>query len=87
MRQAGWEQAVAISNKSKLIDRVTTMQNINIYYTNESKHIDFEQRSYCYEKDKFGKSLEVPTDKNNHTIDAISYVVQHLFNTGVIKII
>lgn len=87
LRQAGWEQAVAISNKSKLIDRVTTMQNINIYYTNESKHIDFEQRSYCYEKDKFGKSLEVPTDKNNHTIDAISYIVQHLFNTGVIKII
>lgn len=85
LRAAGWEQAVAVGGKSKLIDRISTMQNINIYYTDSSKNIDFEQMSYCYAKDKHGKTLEDPTDANNHTIDAISYVVQFLFNNGIIK--
>lgn len=85
LRSAGWEQAVAVGGKSKLIDRISTMQNINIYYTDSSENIDFEQMSYCYAKDKQGKTLEEPTDANNHTIDAISYVVQFLFNNGIIK--
>ena len=85
LRSAGWEQAIAVGLKSKLIDRISTMQNINIYYTDSSKNIDFEQMSYCYAKDKHGKTLEEPTDANNHTIDAIAYVVQFLFNQGIIK--
>lgn len=85
LRESGWEQAVAVGGKSKLLDRITSMQNLNIFFTDTSKNIEFEQMSYCYAKDKFGKTLEQPTDANNHTIDAIAYTVQYLFNIDVIK--
>jgi hypothetical protein len=87
LRQAGWERLAGIGAKSKLLDRINTLQNLNIYYTSTSKNIQFEQMNYSYAKDKFGNTLETPTDANNHTIDAISYIVQDLFNQGVIKII
>lgn len=87
LRNAGWEYAKAIGGKSKLIDRIGMLQSLNIYYTSTSKNIEFEQMNYCYDKDKFGNTLEEPQDKNNHTIDAITYAVQELFNDGVIKII
>lgn len=85
LRHAGWEYAHAIGAKSKLLDRINTLQSLNIYYTDNSTNIEFEQFNYCYAKDKFGKSLEVPTDANNHTIDAIAYAVQAMFNDGLIK--
>lgn len=85
LRNAGWESAIAIGAKSKLLDRISSLQNLNIYYTENSKNIEFEQFNYCYAKDKFGKSLEEPIDANNHTIDAIAYAVQRMFNDGIIK--
>lgn len=85
LRKAGWEYAVAVGGKSKLLDRIGMLQNLNIYYTDTSKNIEFEQMNYSYAKDKFGKTLENPIDANNHTIDAITYGVQRLFSDGVIK--
>jgi len=87
LRNAGWERIRAIGAKSKLLDRINMLQSINIYYTSTSDNIAFEQMNYSYEKDKFGNTLEKPIDANNHTIDAIAYIVQDLFNNGVIKII
>jgi len=85
LRNAGWEYAKAVGRKSGLLDRIGMLQGINIYYTNTSKNIEFEQMNFSYEKDKFGNQLETPTDANNHTIDAITYGVQELFNQGIIK--
>lgn len=85
LRKAGWEYAVAVGGKSKLLDRIGMLQGLNIYYTDTSKNIEFEQMNYSYAKDKFGKTLENPIDANNHTIDAINYGVQRLFSDGVIK--
>lgn len=87
LRQAGWDRLAGIGAKSKLLDRINTLQNLNIYFTSTSKNIQFEQMNYSYAKDKFGNTLETPIDANNHTIDAISYIVQDLFNQGIIKII
>ena len=87
LRNAGWERIAAIGAKSKLLDRINTLQSINIIYTSTSTNIEFEQRNYSYAKDKFGNTLETPIDANNHTIDAIAYIVQDLFNQGIIKII
>ena len=87
LRNAGWEGAYGIGAKSKLLDRINTNQQINIVFTNTSKNIDHEQMNYKYATDKFGNKLEKPEDKDNHTIDAISYVIQSLFNNGVIKVI
>lgn len=85
LRRAGWEYAQAVGGKLKLLDRITMLQNINVYYTDTSTNIDFEQMNYCYAKDKFGHSLEEPLDKNNHTIDAITYGLQKLVSDGIIK--
>lgn len=87
LRRSGWERAVAIGQKSKLLDRINNLQSLEIYYTNTSKNIEFEQMNYSYQKDKFGKTQEEPIDANNHSIDAISYVVDYLIKIGVIKII
>ena len=86
VRDSGWSEAYGIGAKSKLLDRINTNQQINIIFTNTSKNIDYEQMNYRYEVDKFGNQLERPEDKNNHTIDAISYVIQGLFNRGIIRI-
>lgn len=85
LRRAGWEYAVAVGQKSKVVDRIGTLQSLNIYYTNTSKNIEFEQEAYCRKKDKFGVVQEEPEDDNNHTLDAITYVTEKLFKMGVIK--
>lgn len=85
LRNNGWEYAVGVGGKSKLIDRIGSLQNIKIFYTEDSKDIDFEQMNYCYAKDRNGNSLENPVDLNNHTIDAISYITQKLFDEGIIN--
>ena len=85
LRNGGWEYAKAVGQKSKLLDRIGMLQGLNIFYTNTSKNIEFEHMNFSYQIDKFGNQMETPIDDNNHTIDAISYGVQELFNTGVIK--
>jgi len=85
LRKAGWEYAVAVGGKSKLLDRIGTLQGMNIFYTDCSKNIEYEQENFCYAKDKFGVIQEEPVDQDNHHIDEIAYVVQKLFDLGVIK--
>lgn len=85
LRKAGWEYAVGVGGKFGLEERVGVLSALNIYYTSTSKNIETEQETYCYEKDKAGKTLEKPVDQDNHTLDAIAYGVQKLFELGVIK--
>ena len=85
LRRVGYESAVAVGGKSKLLDRIQMLQGLNIYFTDTSKNIELEQENYCYQKDKFGVVQEEPIDQDNHTIDAVAYVVQKMFDFGVIK--
>ena len=85
LRRSGWEYALGVKGKSKVIERIGTLAGLNIYYTDCSKNIELEQENYCYDKDKFGKTLEEPIDQDNHTIDAAVYVTEYLFAEGIIK--
>jgi phage terminase large subunit len=85
LRNSGWEYAVAVGNKSKLLDRIGILSGMNIYYTDCSKNIEAEQENYCYSKDKNGVIQEEPIDQDNHTIDAIAYCCQYMFNEGIIR--
>lgn len=85
LRRSGWEYAKAVGGKTDLINRVGILSGLNIYYTDRSKNIENEQETYCYDKDKFGVTLEKPIDQDNHTIDAIAYAVQTYFELGIIK--
>lgn len=87
LRKAGWEFAYAIGHKSKILDRIGMMSNLNIFYTDTSINIEFEQMNYRYALDRFGNTTELAIDTDNHHIDSISYSVQSLFNRGIIKII
>jgi phage terminase large subunit len=85
LRRSGWEYAVAVGGKSRVVDRIGTLQSLNIYYTDSSRNIEFEQEAYCRKKDKFDVVQEEPEDDNNHTLDAITYITEKLFKMGVIK--
>ena len=85
LRRAGWEYTVGVGAKSKLVDRISTLQGDDIYFTHTSTNIEREQEVYCYAKDKFGVVLEEPIDKDNHTIDAIAYCRQKMFELGLIR--
>jgi phage terminase large subunit len=85
LRRSGWEYAVSVGGKTRLIDRIGTMQGLNVYYTSTSKNIEFEQENYSYQKDRFGVTLENPEDGNDHLINAIEYIAQKLFEMNIIK--
>jgi phage terminase large subunit len=85
LRNAGWEYAVAVGAKMDLINRIGLLSGINIFYTDRSTNIEFEQENYCYDKDSGGVLLEKPIDQDNHLIDAIAYGVSQMFKDGVIK--
>lgn len=85
LRRSGWEYAVSVGGKTRLLDRIGTMQGLNVYYTSTSKNIEFEQENYSYQKDRFGVTLENPEDGNDHLINAIEYIAQKLFEMNIIK--
>lgn len=85
LRNAGWEYSVAVGAKMDLINRIGLLSGINIFYTDRSTNIEFEQENYCYDKDSGGVLLEKPIDQDNHLIDAIAYGVSQMFKDGVIK--
>jgi phage terminase large subunit len=85
LRRAGWEYAVAVGGKTDLINRIGILSGLNIFYTDRSTNIEYEQETYCYDKDAAGTLLEKPIDQDNHLIDAIAYGVSKMFEMGIIK--
>lgn len=85
LRQSGWEYAIAVGAKMDLENRIAVLSNLNICYTDCSTNIEFEQENYCYDKDKFGVTLERPVDQDNHLMDAAAYGVSQMFKDGIIK--
>ncbi len=85
LRKAGWEYAQAVGGKLDLINRIGVLSGLNIFYTDDSPNIEYEQENYCYDKDSSGVLLEKPIDQDNHTIDSIVYPVQWMFREGIIK--
>lgn len=84
LRNSGWDYAVSVKGKPSLEDRVFTLSGLNIYYTSCSTNIETEQENYCYGKVD-GVLQEKPIDQDNHTMDAIAYMVNKMFEIGVIK--
>ena len=84
-RRAGYEYFVAVGRKLTLEQRINILSGLNVFYTEGSSNIEYEQENYCYAKDRDGNTLEAPVDQDNHCLDAITYSVQKLFEMGVIK--
>ena len=61
------------------------LENLDIYYTDTSKNIAYEQENYSREVDKYGVVQEDPEDKDNHLIDPTRYIALYLQKIGIIK--
>lgn len=82
---SGWENAQGVKNKFKIVERISVMQELEVFYTDVSKNIENEQMTSCWAKDRAGNTVEEREDINNHSLDAIEYVVIFLKINGIIK--
>jgi len=63
-------------NKKTILHGIDLMKRYKNYITADSKNILYEFQSYKWKTDKNGVLLDVPEDKDNHTIDSIRYVLE-----------
>jgi phage terminase large subunit len=49
------------------------MQSQSYLVTSQSTNLIKELRTYCWDADKSGKTLNKPQGKNDHAIDAVRY--------------
>jgi phage terminase large subunit len=87
LRKVGWDNAISVGKKEKVVPSVSTLSQLKVFYTSTSTNIYYEQENYEREVDRYGIVLETPIDKDNHHIDEIRYVVTYLKRQGIIKIV
>jgi phage terminase large subunit len=63
-------------NKKSILHGIDLMRRHKMFISEQSKNIIYEFGSYKWKVDKNGNLLDVPEDNNNHTIDAIRYVLE-----------
>lgn len=87
LRRHGWDAHAANKPKGSIIDGIDLLHNLQVFYTNDSENLEYEQENYSYRVDRHGVVLEEPEDLNNHIIDLIRYVALHLQRMGIIRLI
>lgn len=85
LRGLGYQAYPANKPKGSIIDGIDILQNLNVFYTSESKNIEHEQENYSRKVDRYGIILEEPIDADNHLIDPSRYIGLYLKILGVIK--
>jgi phage terminase large subunit len=86
LRSMGFDYAIrATKTKGSILDGIDILNGLEVYYTQDSKNIDNEQKNYSRVIDRYGVVLEEPEDKNNHLMDAVRYIVLFLRKEGIIK--
>lgn len=75
--------------KKSILSGIDKIKRHKVFITNNSTNILKEFNSYKWKVDKDGKLLDTPHDENNHSIDAIRYVLESTLNkrTGQYKIL
>ncbi|MEE4248510.1 MAG: phage terminase large subunit, partial [Kangiellaceae bacterium] len=68
LRTAGYNWAVAAEKKpGSIIDGIDLLNNLDVYYTSDSKNLAYEQEMYSRRTDpRTGEVLEEPEDAYNH---------------------
>ena len=85
LQQAGFNAVPAFKWAGSIHFGNELLKNINVYYTNTSENIDFEVHNYTLDSDREGFIDGKYIDKNNHLIDAMKNVANHLYKIGLIK--
>lgn len=70
----------AVKGKDSINNGIQRLQELEIYYTEESHNIEEEQLNYIWKVNKEDKSLNVPIDAYNHAMDAVRYKIMEIEN-------
>lgn len=86
LQDAGFDYAIAAPKPpGSIIDGITLVNEIKVYYTSSSVNAKKEQENYSRLVDRYGIVLEEPEDKDNHICDPTRYVALFLKFMGIIK--
>lgn len=86
LRRLGYQHAYPASKpKGSILDGITLLQDMPVYYTDDSPKLEYEQENYSWKVDRYGVVLDEPEDADNHCIDPARYVALHLRRLGFIK--
>lgn len=85
LRRMGFDAYEAMKPKGSILDGIDVLDNLNVYYTSESKNIEYEQENYSRKVDRYGIILDEPEDTDNHLIDPTRYIAQYLVSISKIK--
>lgn len=86
LRTAGWERAIeALKPKGSILDGIDLLDNLEVFYTDCSENIAYEQENYSRIVDKYGVVQEEAEDKDNHLMDPARYIALWLEKLGIIK--
>jgi hypothetical protein len=87
LRQVGFDNALAAHKPPGSVkDGIDLLDNLTVYYTDDSPDLEYEQENYSWKVDRYGIVEDEPIDADNHGIDSVRYVGQFLQLEGVIKI-
>jgi phage terminase large subunit len=65
----------SIKGQGSINAGISLLKEFEIIISNESKNIKKEQLTYFWEEMKDGTIINKPISKNDHTMDALRYVV------------
>jgi PBSX family phage terminase large subunit len=86
LRRCGWDYAVgAQKGQGSIKDGLDLLENIEVYYTDDSPNLSNEYENYSYIVDRYGVVTDEPEDANNHLIDPARYICQLLVRLGLLK--
>jgi hypothetical protein len=86
LRMAGFDYAQPASKPpGSIMDGVDLLNNLNVYYTDNSVNVKYEQENYSRKIDRYGVVLEEPEDINNHHLDGTRYIGTYLQMQGIIN--
>lgn len=87
LRRNGWHNATPANKvKGSIVDGIELVQNLRVFYTEDSTNIEIEHENYSYACDRMGVTDE-PEDKDNHHMDWIRYVALYLRANEIIKLV
>jgi phage terminase large subunit len=66
--------------KQSILSGIEKIKRHKIFVYKDSVNLRKELQSYSWKKDRDGKMMDVPEDKNNHCIDAVRYVMDMMLN-------
>lgn len=82
----GFNAIPTIKKANSIVDGISLLQEVKVFYTKRSDNIREEQENYSWDTDRYSLTTESPEDSNNHTIDTIRYIWHFLVSMGYAKI-